>query len=48
MSVNEQIAAAPMPTEQTLRQRNSLPLQLWRFARINLRMYKMVLMEHKH
>lgn len=47
MSVNDQIASAPLPTEQTLRMRTSLPLQLWRFFWINLRMYKMVRMEHK-
>lgn len=45
--VNAQIASAPLPTAKTLRMRTSLPLQLWRFLSINLRMYRMVLMEHK-
>jgi hypothetical protein len=45
--INTQIANAPMPTERTLRMRTSLPFQLWRFAWINLRIYKMVVKEHK-
>jgi hypothetical protein len=44
--VNAQIAHAPLPTEKTLRMRTSLPFQLWRFLRINLRIYKMVVREH--
>jgi hypothetical protein len=47
MSVNDQIAHAPLPTDDTLRRRTSLVVQLWRFAWINLRMYKMVRMEHR-
>lgn len=45
--VNAQIAVAPMPTEKTLRQRTSLLFQLWRFLSINLRIYRMVVKEHK-
>lgn len=44
--VNAQIAAAPMPTEKTLRQRTSIPFQLWRFAMLNAKMYLMALKEH--
>lgn len=45
--VNAQIAAAPMPTEKTLRQRTSLPFQLWRFLWINLRIYRILVKEHQ-
>ena len=41
------IAAAPLPTTRTLRRRSSIPLQLWRFGRINLRMLRMVRKAHR-
>jgi hypothetical protein len=45
-SVDDRIAAAPLPTPATIRQRSSLPAQLVRFALINLRMLKMVRKGH--
>ncbi len=33
---------APLPTRRTLRRRGSVPLQLVRFALLNLRMLRMV------
>ena len=38
---------APAPTSRTLRRRSSLPVQLYRFAAINLRMAKMVRRSHQ-
>ena len=38
---------APAPTARTIRRRNSLPLQLYRFVAINLRMAKMVRRSHQ-
>ncbi len=43
---DRRIAAAPLPTERTLRRRSSLPVQAWRFARINLRMVRMIRRGH--
>ncbi len=43
---DERIAAAPLPTTRTLRRRKSIPLQLWRFASINLRMLQMIRKSH--
>ncbi len=43
---NDRIAAAPLPTARTLRRRSSIPLQLWRFGQINLRMLRMVRKAH--
>lgn len=43
---DEKITVAPLPTPKTLRQRRSLPLQLWRFAWINVRMLRMVFKAH--
>jgi hypothetical protein len=40
------IAQAPLPTEKTVRNRTNLPLQVWRFAAINLRMVKMIRKGH--
>ena len=37
-STAESIAAAPLPTNRTLRMRRNVPFQLLRFAAINLRM----------
>ena len=34
-SVDDRIAAAPLPTARTLRMRTSLPIQVWRFVLIN-------------
>lgn len=45
-STNEAIAAAPMPTPQTLRRRNSVLFQMWRFVVINLRMIRVILRGH--
>jgi hypothetical protein len=36
-TADDRIAAAPLPTSRTLRRRSSIPLQLCRFGRINLR-----------
>jgi hypothetical protein len=36
------IRSAPLPTKRTLRRRASLPLQLVRFAVLNVRMLRMV------
>lgn len=40
------MASAPLPTARTLRRRSSLPLQLWRFALLNLKILRMVLKGH--
>ena len=45
-SVDDRIAAAPLPTARTLTMRTSLPIQLWRFVLINLRMMRMVRKGH--
>jgi hypothetical protein len=45
-TADDRIAAAPLPTSRTLRMRSSIPLQLCRFGRINLRMLRMVRMAH--
>jgi hypothetical protein len=44
--IDERIAAAPLPTDKTLRRRSSLPVQAWRFARINVRMVQMIRKGH--
>lgn len=44
--IDGRIAAAPLPTDRTLRMRSSLPVQAWRFARINLRMVRMIRRGH--
>ena len=41
------IADAPLPTHATLRRRQSLPFQLWRFARINLKMMRIIFSGHR-
>ncbi|MHA7649564.1 hypothetical protein ACX9NE_07345 [Mycobacterium sp. ML4] len=38
----ERIADAPLPTDATLRKRQNLAIQLWRFVRINLRMMRII------
>jgi len=43
---NESIARAPLQTEQTLKQRKNLFIQLMRFCAINLKMVKMIRKGH--
>lgn len=38
----ERIADAPLPTRATLRMRQSLAIQFWRFVRINLKMLRII------
>jgi len=45
-TADDRIAAAPLPSARTLRRRRSIPLQLFRFGRINLRMLRMVRKAH--
>jgi hypothetical protein len=40
------LSSAPLPTEDTLRKRRSIPLQLTRFAAFNARIMRMVLKGH--
>lgn len=40
------LSRAPLPTEATLRRRQSIPLQLARFAVFNARIMRMVLKGH--
>jgi hypothetical protein len=42
----ERIADAPLPTRATLRMRQNLLIQSWRFARINLRMMRIIYSGH--
>ena len=42
----ERIADAPLPTRATLRKRQSLPVQFWRFIRINLKMTRIIFNGH--
>ncbi|MCA0438380.1 MAG: hypothetical protein M9891_06405 [Austwickia sp.] len=44
--IARQISSAPLPTEATLRRRQSLPLQTLRFAALNARIMRMVLKGH--
>lgn len=44
--VDLQIAAAPLPTPRTIRHRMSFPLQLLRFAWLNMRILGMVHKAH--
>jgi hypothetical protein len=44
--IDERIASAPLPTAKTLKQRSSLPVQAWRFVRINARMIRMIRRGH--
>jgi len=41
-------SVAPQPTSRTVRMRTSLPVQAWRFVRVNLRMIKMIRRSHVH
>jgi hypothetical protein len=40
------VTLAPAPTDKTLRQRTSLPVQGFRFAAVSLRMLKMIRKSH--
>ena len=42
----ESIADAPLPTRWRLRMRQNLLIQSWRFARINLRMMRIIFSGH--
>ncbi len=42
----ERIADAPLPTRATLRKRQNLLIQFWRFARINLKMMRIIFNGH--
>ncbi len=42
----ERIADAPLPTSATLRMRQNLLVQFWRFARINLKMMRIIFSGH--
>jgi hypothetical protein len=37
------LTGAPLPTKKTLSQRKNLPLQIWRFFALNIRMVKMIM-----
>jgi hypothetical protein len=40
------IARAPLPTPKAIRARTNLGVQAWRFAAINVRMIKMIRIQH--
>ncbi|MFZ1177407.1 MAG: hypothetical protein WAO15_14285 [Mycobacterium sp.] len=42
----ERIADAPLPTGATLRMRQKLIVQFWRFVRINLKMMRIIYSGH--
>ncbi|UQX11942.1 hypothetical protein [Candidatus Mycobacterium methanotrophicum] len=42
----ESIADAPLPTRATLRMRQNLLVQFWRFARLNLKMMRVIFSGH--
>lgn len=42
----ERIADAPLPTRAKLRMRQNLLFQFWRFARINLKMLRVIYSGH--
>ncbi len=42
----ERIADAPLPTRATLRKRQNLVIQFWRFAHINLKMMRIIFNGH--
>jgi hypothetical protein len=44
--IAESIADAPLPTRATLRMRQSLLVQFWRFLRINLKMMRIIWSGH--
>jgi len=43
---DQRIQLAPLPLPKTLRRRSSLPVQIWRFTLINLKIVKMVTKGH--
>jgi hypothetical protein len=43
----EKIADAPLPTRKTLRMRQNLLVQSWRFVRINLKMMRIIFSGHR-
>jgi len=43
---SDDIASAPLPTDQTLRARRSLTAQIVRFVAINWKMVKIILKEY--
>jgi hypothetical protein len=45
-NATEAIAAAPMPTNRTLRRRQNIPFQFLRFMILNFRMVRMVTRGH--
>lgn len=45
-ATTDSIAAAPLPTDRTLRMRRNVPFQLLRFAAINLKMIRVILRGH--
>lgn len=45
-SIRRDIAAAPLPTPDTLRRRHALGIQAVRFAALNARIMRMVLKGH--
>ena len=36
------LSGAPRPIEKTLKMRKSIPMQLWRFINLNIRMVAMI------
>ncbi len=43
---DERILSSPLPTARTLRMRQFIPYQLWRFMWINMRVLGMVFKAH--
>ena len=41
------LGTAPLPTDRTLRRRQSLPLQVYRFLAFGVRLVRMVLKRHR-
>lgn len=46
VQIAERIAGAPLPTRATLRMRQNLLIQSWRFVRINLKMMRIIFGGH--
>lgn len=46
MDDDARIADAPLPTRRTLRRRQNLLVQCWRFIRINLKMIRVITRGH--
>jgi hypothetical protein len=44
--VTDSIAAAPLPTDATLKRRANLPYQLFRFLAINVKMMRVIARGH--